>query len=131
MEFIAIVVAAAASYAFGAVWYMVLAKPWMKAAGVEADENGKPANANQPWPYIAAFLCALIVSGMMRHVFALSGIDTLASGLVAGLGIGLFFATPWIITNYGFANRPRILMAIDGGYATIGCMMMGFVHGLL
>ncbi|MBO9476189.1 DUF1761 domain-containing protein [Shimia sp. R11_0] len=130
MEFLAVFAAALASYVLGSIWYMTLAKPWMAASGVPTTEDGKPANANNPMLYIGAFVCALIVSGMMRHVFALSGFDNIGEGLIAGLGIGLFLATPWIITNYSFAGRPRALMLIDGGYATLGCTAMGAVHML-
>ncbi|WP_422048470.1 DUF1761 domain-containing protein [Shimia sp.] len=127
MGFLAVCVAAVASYVFGSVWYMVLAKPWMAAAEVKLGDNGRPLNASNPAPYIAAFVCTLIVAGMMRHIFALSGITSSGAGLIGGLGIGLFLATPWIITNYSFAGRPRVLMLIDGGYATIGCGIMGVV----
>lgn len=127
MGFLAVIVAAVASYAFGSVWYMVLAKTWMAAAQVEVGEDGRPANASNPLPYIAAFVCTVIVAGMMRHVFALSGIADPGAGLIAGLGIGLFLAAPWIVTNYSFAGRPRVLMLIDGGYATLGCTIMGLV----
>ncbi|MGR3634468.1 MAG: DUF1761 domain-containing protein [Shimia sp.] len=127
MEYLAVLAAAAASYVFGAIWYMALAKPWMQAAGVEVGDDGQPANSKSPTPYILAFICALIVAGMMRHVFALSAIETLDKGVIGGLGIGLFLATPWVVTNYGFAGRSRTLMIIDGGYATLGCTIMGAV----
>jgi uncharacterized membrane protein len=127
MAFLAVCVAAVASYVFGSVWYMVLGKPWMAAAGVKLGENGRPVNASKPTPYIAAFVCTLIVAGMMRHIFALSDITGVGAGLFGVIGIGLFLATPWIITNYSFAGRPPVLMLIDGGYATIGCAIMGVV----
>jgi hypothetical protein len=128
MEFLNVIVAAVASFAFGAVWYMSLAKPWMEAAGIECDETGtKPANQSDPIPYITSFLASIAVAGMMRHMFSLSGIDTLGKGLVAGFGIGLFLVTPWIATNYGFSGKPRKLLLIDGGYATFGCTIIGIV----
>lgn len=130
MGFLSVIAAAAASYGFGAVWYMKLAGPWMAAAGVEADASGRPANRGNPLPYVIAFACALLVAGMMRHIFALAGIDGMVSGLVAGLGVGLFLASPWIATNYAFAGRPMTLTLIDGGYATLGCMLMGLVLGV-
>lgn len=131
MTLISVLVAALAAYAFGAVWYMALAKPWMAASGVAVGDNGKPANQSDPVPYIVSLVCAVIVAGMMRHVFALSGIDGAGMGLVGGLGMGLFIATPWIATNYTFAGRPKALVLIDGGYATGGCAVMGLVLGLM
>ncbi|MEO1139052.1 MAG: DUF1761 domain-containing protein [Pseudomonadota bacterium] len=127
MEFLNVLVAAIASFAAGAVWYMRLADPWMEAAGVQKGPDGKPANSADPRPYIVGFLATLLVAGMMRHVFALGGIDTLGEGLVSGFGIGLFLAAPWLVTNYSFAGRPIRLMLIDGGYSTLGCTVIGFV----
>lgn len=128
MEVLNILVAAAASYGFGAIWYMVLSKRWMEASGVEISATtGKPANASDPVPYVTAFVAAIIVAGLMRHVFESSGIVGLGKGLVTGLGIGLFLVSPWIATFYGFANRSRALVLIDSGYATLGCGLMGAI----
>lgn len=126
MGFLAVIVAAIASYAFGAVWYMVLAKPWMAAAGITEEE----INRKDPTPFIISFVATVIVAGMIRHVFALAGIDGAMKGLVSGFGLGLFIVTPWIATNYGFSGRPRALTLIDGGYATIGCAIIGLVLAL-
>ena len=127
MEYVNVLAAAFAAYVFGALWYMTLAKPWMAAAGVEADENGRPSNGAGAMTYVIAFVCAVIVAGMMRHVLNLAGIVDPGKGLIAGLGIGLFMATSWIATNYSFAGRPKTLILIDGGYTTIGCAIIGLV----
>jgi len=130
MGFLSVLVAAVAGFAFGAVWYMTLSKPWMEAANIKADENGRPEN-DGPLPYIMAAFAMLLVAGMMRHTFALSGIDTAGKGLISGLGIGLFFISPWIMINNGYGGRPFKLTLIDGGYATFGCAVMGLVLTLL
>ncbi|MFK7939556.1 MAG: DUF1761 domain-containing protein [Roseovarius sp.] len=126
MEFLNVIVAAIAGFAFGAVWYMTLAKPWTEAAGIAVDENGKPVDESVT-PYIMASFAMLLVSGMMRHVFELGGVDTFGEGLVSGLGIGLFFISPWIMINNGYGGRPFKLTLIDGGYATFGCAIIGAV----
>lgn len=126
MQYVAVLAAAAASYAFGAVWYMVMAKPWMTAAGVTEEH----VQSKDPTPFIVSGLCAIVVAGMMRHVFWMAGISGFDKGIISGLGIGLFLATPWIVTNYAFAGRPRNLALIDGIYATVGCAIMGLVLGL-
>lgn len=124
-----VLIAAAAGYAFGAVWYMALAKPWIKATGVEVDENGRPTN-NSPIPFIVAFISAIFVAGMMRHIFMMAGIDTPAKGVVTGLGLGLFVAVPWMVNNVMFADRNKNLIWIDGGYAAGGCTVIGLVLAL-
>ena len=130
MGILSVLIAAGAAYAFGAIWYMKLAAPWMEAAGIKADENGRPKGGSNATPYIISLVSVIIVAGMTRHIFALSGIDGAIKGLVSGLGLGLFIAAPWIASNYGFAGRPVKLTLIDGGYATIGCAIMGLVLGV-
>lgn len=127
MEFINVLVAAIGSWVFGAVWYMTLSKPWMEASGVEVGDDGKPANSSNPTPYILSMVAMVIVAGMMRHLFAVSGIGSVGSGLLYGLGIGLFFISPWIMINNAYGGRPFKLTLIDGGYATFGCAIIGAI----
>lgn len=130
MGVVSVIVAALAAFAFGAVWYMSLAKPWMAAAGIEVTEAGRPVNGASPLPYVVSAVCMLLVAGLMRHIFAKAGIDGAGAGLVAGLGVGLFFITPWLAMNYAYAMRPFRLTLIDGGYSTLGCAIIGLVLGL-
>ncbi len=131
MGILAVVLAAAAAYGFGAIWYMALAKQWMAAAGLTEDRIKGNSGKQNPKPYIISAVCMLLVAGMMRHIFAASGIETAGLGLMAGFGLGLFIATPWIATNNAFGMRPFTLTLIDGAYASIGCALMGLVLGLL
>lgn len=127
MALLAVLVAGIAGFMFGGVWYTILAKPWMEASGVALDDKGQPANRADPIPYITSIVGAILVAGMMRHVFSLSGIDTFGGGLVAGFGIGLFLVTPWIATFNGFGGQPFRLTLINGGYATFGCTVIAAV----
>ncbi len=127
MEVIAVIVAAICGWILGAVWYGVLSKPWMEASGIRCDENGKPEGGQSPAMFVVSFLLILIVAGMMRHVFELSAINTLGKGLISGLGIGLFFITPWIALNNMYGMRPLKLTLIDAGYAVLSCATIGLV----
>ena len=128
MGFLAVIVAGIGGFMFGAVWYTVFAKPWMAASGVPLNDAGDaPANQKDPVPYITSIVGAILVAGMMRHVFVLSGIGSVGAGLVSGFGVGLFLVTPWIATFYAFGARPFRLTLIDGGYATFGCTVIGTV----
>ena len=126
MGIIAVIVAAVAGWAFGAAWYMTLAKPWVAAARIEVDENGRPVEESA-LPYILSMIAMILVAGMMRHTFALSGIETFGKGLISGLGVGLFFISPWIMINNAYGMRPFKLTLIDAGYATFGCAIIGAV----
>ncbi|MFC4218392.1 DUF1761 domain-containing protein [Pseudophaeobacter arcticus] len=130
MEILNVLAATLAGFALGAVYYGILAEPWMVAAGIKRGTDGKPESSQTPAIFALSFCLQLIVAGMMRHVFALSGISSAGSGLVAGLGVGLFFITPWIALNNLYAGRPVKLTLIDGGYATLACAAIGLVLSL-
>ena len=127
MEVINVLVAAAAAWFFGAFWYMTLSKPWLEASGIECDENGKPKNGGSPTPFILSAIAMILVAGMMRHIISEAEIDTLLKGMMVGFGIGLFMISPWIMINNAYGMRPFKLTLIDGGYATIGCAIIGLI----
>ncbi|MEM7684244.1 MAG: DUF1761 domain-containing protein [Paracoccaceae bacterium] len=126
MGLLAVLLAAAGGFATGAAWYMILAKPWMTAVGMTEDDVKASQN---PMTFVIAFAAALMTAGMMRHVFAMSGIDSFSGGLISGLGIGAFMTAPWIMTNYAFSDRPKALWAIDCGYAAAACTVIGGILG--
>lgn len=130
MGLISILVAAAVGFGFGAVWYMTLSKHWIRAAGLPTDENGKPKGNGSALPFVLSAIAMIVVAGMMRHIFAMTGVASFGAGFVAGFGIGAFFISPWIMINNAYGMRPFKLTLIDSGYATFGCALMGGVLAL-
>ena len=124
MEFLSVIVAGAAAWVFGAVWYMALSKPWMAANGLTEDRIKASAS---PLPYVVSLVMAILVAGMTRHILASAGITTLGGGLMVGAGLGLFVALPWMVNNVLFSFRDKSLIWIDGGYPVIGCTIIGVV----
>lgn len=116
-----VILAAVAGWIWGAIWYGLVSKQWMADVGLTDDTiNHKNIPA-----FVGSFVAALIVAGMMRHIFVASGVDSTFEAAISGLGLGLFIATPWLATNYLFAQRPRRLIFIDGMYSSIGSLVMG------
>jgi Protein of unknown function (DUF1761) len=130
MEFLNVLAAAIAAFAFGAVWYTAMSKPWIAATGIAVDQNGKPQGNGSAMPFVIGLVAMIIVAGMMRHMFASSGIVTVGGGAVAGLGVGAFFIAPWVAMNYGFSMRKPALTVIDGVNSIVGCTIMGAVLNL-
>ena len=127
MEFLNVLVAAIAAFAFGAVWYSTMSKPWMAAAEIKVGADGKPVNANDKMPFLIGLVGMVLAAGMMRHIFGMAGIADMGKAVTAGIGIGLFSVMPWIAMNYAFGQRPFKLTLIDGVNVVAGCTIMAIV----
>ena len=127
MESLNVVAAALGAYVFSAVWYTVLSKQWVAASGMPVDGNGKPVGNGSMMPFAIGLIAMIFVAGMMRHIFQMSGVDTLGEGLGGGFGIGAFIITPWVVMNYAFGMRKPMLMLIDGVNSVVGCTIMGLI----
>jgi hypothetical protein len=123
MAAISIIVAGIAGFAFGAVWYILMGRPWMAASGVTEEQQ----KAGGVRPFVVGLLAMVVVAAMMRHIFLGSGIDTIGAAAVAGGGIGAFFVLPFLAMNYAFAMRPGALWVIDGINAIGACIAIGIV----
>lgn len=130
MGILAVLLAALAGFVVGAVWYIALSKHWLAAAGITLGPDGKPAGGGSVLPFIVSGVAMIVVAGFMRHIFAMAGIDGAGKGLLAGLGVGAFFITPWLAMDYAYAARPVKLTVLDAGYAILGCGAIGLVLAL-
>ena len=127
MQLVAVLLAAAAGFAAGAVWYMVNGARWAAAVGRTEDELKAERTA---LPFVMAIAASVLTAGLMRHVFVSAGVSGIGGGLVSGFGVGLFFVAPWILTNYAFAGRPKALWWIDAGHVVLACSAIGLVLGV-
>jgi hypothetical protein len=115
LNWIAIIVAAFGGYAFGAIWYMVLSKPWMAAVGMsEADVKGD-GSLGSKLPFLYAIIANLIMAFTMAGLMAHMVVD-LRHGLITAGFIWGGFLFPVLLVNYGFQGRPFRLTLIDAGH---------------
>lgn len=124
LDYIAVLVAAIAGFGFGAVWYMILGKPWMAAVGMSEQPQPSPA------PFIFAFLCQLVMAWVLAGLIGHLGEVTLTRSLLSALFVwGGFIATTMIV-NHRFQRAPWMLTLIDGGHWLGVLLVMGLVIGL-
>lgn len=129
-NYLTVVVAAVAGYAFGAVYYMTLGRQWLAALGkTEADVKGDGAT---PWPFIIAFVAQLIMawalSGIVGHLG--TGQVTPVNGLISGAFIWFGFVLTTLAVNHGFQRAKTSLTVIDGGHWLGVLLVQGVVIGL-
>ncbi len=129
INYIAIPVAAVASFAFGAVWYMTLAKPWMAATGRTEEELKSGVT---PLIYVVTFICqlvmAFVLAGVIGHLG--SGEVTVSNGLISGGLVWLGFVITSMIVNHGYQGASRMLTVIDGGHWLGVLLIQGLLIGL-
>jgi uncharacterized protein DUF1761 len=126
MNYLAIVIAAAAGYVFSAVYYTVLSKQWRAAVG------GNP-KSRRPWiPFVIAAAADLVMAWMLAGVVGHLGAGqvTLRNGAISGAFMWFGFVLTVLAVNYGFAGRKPMLTVIDAGHWLGVLLVMGAVIGL-
>lgn len=126
VNWLAVVVAAIASMAFGAAWYTVLSKQWLGAIGKSRDQ------LNASWtPFAWAFAMQLVMAYFIALITpALFGATDVGSGVLAGVHMWLGFVITALILNHRYQSMPWRLTAIDGGYLLGVLVIQGIVIGL-
>lgn len=130
MNYLAIVIAAAAAWLAGAGWYLALGKTWTAALGTTPEQM---AQARQrpggflPFVYafIAELLMAWILAGLLGHI----GAFTLRGGIISAAFCWAGFVITTMVVNNGFARRDARLLLIDGGHWLIVLLLIGAIIG--
>lgn len=121
----AVIVAAIAFYAWGAVWFTLLKNPYMAAMGATSQQMGNTAST----PFILSFIAALVLS--LGTAIALA--DSSQAGAKHGIEFGAFMGIIVFATNYlsinAFEMKPFSLWLIQVGYVVIGMMIVGAIIG--
>src|SRR5688572_21776730 len=88
VNWLAVIVAALASFAVGGLWYsnILFAKPWMAAVGKTEEEL---RGASSPLPYVVAFVATAISAIVLSMVSDWAGVDDVVSGALLGLAVGI------------------------------------------
>ncbi|MET0605638.1 MAG: DUF1761 domain-containing protein [Beijerinckiaceae bacterium] len=135
VNYVAVALAAFASFFFGAAWYMTLAKPWLAASEFTPDQRARIEGGaeRRPAPFLVAFISLLIMAyvfaALMGHLGASA--FTVRGGLLSGFLLWLGFVVTTIATNYAFGMRRTSLTLIDGGHWLGVLLIQGAVIGMV
>jgi hypothetical protein len=132
LNYLAILLAAIASFAFGAAWYGALAKPWLAARGAAA----APAMARLgplPVPYLIAFVAELVMAWMLAGILlhlAQGGLAAgVRNGLISAAFLWLGFVATTLLVNHSFQGANKALTVIDGGHWLGVMLIQGAILG--
>jgi len=127
VNYIAVIIAALAGFGLGAIWYRVLAKPWMHAVGkTEAD---RPQGSAQAVLFgitiVALLIMAWMLAGLMGHL----GDITVRGGVISGFFVWLGFVITTMGVNHAFSGAKPMLTLIDGAHWLAVLLIQGAVIG--
>ncbi|MBK17519.1 MAG: hypothetical protein CMM52_01590 [Rhodospirillaceae bacterium] len=130
INYLAIVVAALASFIFGFGYYASLGKFWMAATG-KSEEELKSGGMAQPM--IITIICQLIMSFFLAGIMVHVGEEhiNLRGGLINGFFVWVGFAMTATAVNYAWQRAKVSLMVIDGGHWLGVLLVQGAVLGVM
>ena len=126
----AVLMGAVAAWMVGALWYSLLSRQWLAAAGLSkasVEENAGSVLGFVPFiiALVGAFIMAWMLAGIMGHL----GDLTVKAGAISGALCWFGFTIPAIVVNYTFGRRSPLLILIDGGYWLAALVIMGAIIG--
>jgi hypothetical protein len=133
VNFLSVLLAAAAAWIFGGIYYTSLSKPWMAAQGktreqCEAEMASKSSTAKAA-PFILVFLAELIMAFVLYGILVHMGTFTLRAGTISGAFCWFGFVLTTVVTNNTFGGRKPMLAVIDS-VAWLGALViMGAILG--
>lgn len=121
LNWLAVIVAALAYFALGALWYGVFATPWMAAVGKTKEQIQADSRPYiYPLQMVATFLLVVLLAYWLVNVLGVGSDD-----LAAGLGGGLLLWAVAVLAGTGdflYEARPLRLFLINSGYRLTGLL---------
>jgi ABC-type sulfate transport system permease subunit len=136
MNPLALLAGAIAAWLFGAVYYGLLAKPWVRSLGMTMEEfkQKQAANKGKPrfyLPFILSFVAELIMAVVLSGILVHLGMFTARAGIISALFCWFGFVLTTIAVNNAFTGRSLMLTVIDAGHWLGVLVIIGAVIGAL
>jgi hypothetical protein len=112
LNWLAVVVATIAWFAFSAIWYSVppLSKAWASAAGVDTEAEGPPLVVLFIPTLIGYFVTTIVIALLAAGV----GAETLSDGVVLGVVLGVGFGLVGALVTQVYEGKGNSYWLING-----------------
>jgi hypothetical protein len=126
INYLAVVVAAVLAWLFGAAWYGVLGKQWMKAARLDPGAVRMSAG-----PFVVSFVAELVMAWVLAGLLGHLGAEqvTIWNGVVSAAFVWLGFIATTIAVNERYQGYGWDLTIINAGHWLGVAIIMGAVIG--
>jgi len=125
LNWLAIVVATIAWFAFSAIWYSVppLSKAWARAAGVDTSGEGPPLALLFIPTLIGYFITTVVIGLLVAGV----GTETVSDGIALGVVLGIGFGMVGALVNQAYESKGSTYFLINGINAVIAYGLVGAI----
>ncbi|MET3927792.1 DUF1761 domain-containing protein [Devosia sp. 2618] len=126
VNWLAVILATVASFAFGAAWYMGLSKQWLAALGRTREQLGVGYT-----PFIWSVVVELIMAYFLALLTpALAGEVTVVSAMIVAAHMWFGFVLTSMIMNHRYEGMKWSLTAIDSLHLLGVLLIQGAVIGV-
>jgi hypothetical protein len=126
MNYLAVLIAAVAAYAWGAAYYTTLSKQWLAAVGLtEVKRSVTPFVIS----FIAVIVMAFVLAGSIAHLGP--GNVTVKNGIISGLILWAGFVATTVFVNNAYPGRKYMLSIIDSLHWLGVLVIQGAVIGAM
>ena len=126
MNYLAILIAALAAYAWGAAYYTSLSKQWLAAAGLtEVKRSATPFVLS----FIALLVMGFVLAGSIGHLGP--GNVTVKNGIISGVIVWAGFVLTTVFVNNAYPGRKYMLSIIDSIHWLGVLVIQGAVIGAM
>ncbi|MGB8262168.1 MAG: DUF1761 domain-containing protein [Terracidiphilus sp.] len=127
-NYLAVLVAAIASFVFEALWYSLFLDTWLNGIG-RTREWLAHSGMSEGIQYAVALVSAAVIAMAISCVTQLTGAQTWRRGAATAAKLWAGFVLPVWATEYIFEVRPWSLFAVNAGFWLVGMMLMGAIVG--
>ena len=126
VNWIAVVVAAVAAFALGAIWFAppVFGNAWLAALGKPKEEMGMPASAMG-----LSFVVTLVICLTMAMILTRMPLTTTMGAARLGFAIGAGIVAMGMASDFAFTKWPRKLYWIQASYHVVMMTLIGTILG--
>lgn len=126
INYLAVVVAAALSFAIGGLWYspLLFAKQWIKANGY-SEEKVNEMQKGAAKAYAISILCHLLIALAIAVLVGYLHLSRCVQGLKLGALLWVGLALPLGLMANAFSDKRITAFGIDAGYQLVYLLIMG------
>ena len=132
INYLAVLVSGVAIFILGGLWYSkaMFVKPWMMALGIPdkppTEEQKKMMPMMLAQAFIGAVVSSYIMAVLLNHFINLTALR----GACVGAGVWFGFGGVTSYVNGNFAQRSKMVWAIDAGYNVVSFAIAGVILAL-